>query len=47
MNYILAICDFILGVMDLYKYTQNGSFSSLFLGIALVAFGISFWGKEE
>jgi hypothetical protein len=46
MYYILAICDFILGVMDLYIYSQNGSFSSLVLGIVLIAFGISFWGKE-
>jgi len=46
MYYILAILDFIVGVMNLYMYSQNGSFSSLVLGIVLIAFGISFWGKE-
>lgn len=46
MNYILAICDFILGTMNLCIYTQNGSFSNLLLGIVLIAFGVSFWGKE-
>jgi len=46
MNYILAICDFILGVMNLYMYSQNGSFSNLLFGIVLIAFGVSFWVKE-
>jgi len=46
MNYILAIFDFILGIINLYMYTQNGSFWNLAFGIILIAFGVSFWGKE-
>ena len=46
MNYILAILDFIVGSMNLYMYSQNGSFSNLLLGIVLIVFGVSFWGKE-
>jgi len=46
MNYILAIWDFILGCIDLYLYTQNGSFIFLLFGVILIAFGVSFWGKE-
>jgi len=42
MNYIVAICDFILGAINLYTYTQNGSFGSLLLGVTLIAFGVSF-----
>jgi hypothetical protein len=47
MNYILAICDFILGVMNLCMYAQNGSLRNLAFGIILIAFGVSFLGEER
>jgi len=47
MNYILAIFDFILGVMNLYMYSQNGSFKNLLLGIVMIGFGISFYCEDN